>query len=236
MRKLNLKKLLDESVNTTPIEEMTSSLPEPLKDDLDESVIPDDGPDTIVEEHTSYVVEGDIEIDLTPEREHQLLRYMEPSLEALDVYGYEGIANKFKRFVAAIADVVKSYENISKKYYTGIANMKHKHNKIAECNSNISVLFDTLKRFELYNKVGAQLVTILYNATQVKNYKDMWNDTEAFNAGKDVSSVLKNMTPAFGKFIDSVTGTTDARKAGQYIVLLIKKLYVEMLVLQLSRV
>ena len=105
MRKLNIAKLLDE--NIPPVEEMhTDHLPEPLKDDLDESVIPDDGPDTIVEEQTSYVVEGDIEIDLTPEREHQLLRYMEPSLEALDVYGYEGIANKFKKFVSAIAEVV----------------------------------------------------------------------------------------------------------------------------------
>ena len=216
MRKLNIAKLLDE--NIPPVEEMhTDHLPEPLKDDLDESVIPDDGPDTIVEEQTSYVVEGDIEIDLTPEREHQLLRYMEPSLEAIDVYGYEGIANKFKKFVSAITEVVKSYENISKKYYTGIANMKHKHNKIVECNSNISVLFDTLKRFELYNKVGAQITDILYTATQVKDYKDMWNDTEAFNAGKDVASVLKSMTPAFGKFIDSVAGTTDAKKAGQYI-------------------
>ena len=217
MRKLNLKKLLDENVNSVPSEEVSTTLPEPLKDDLDESVIPDDGPDTIVEENTSYVVEGDIEIDLTPEVEHQLLRYMEPSLEALNVYGYEGIANKFKRFVSAIGEVVKSYENISKKYYTGIANMKHKHNKIAECNSNISVLFDTLKRFELYNKVGAQIVDILYKATQVKNYEDMWNDKDAFNAGKDVTIVLKNMTPAFGKFIDTVTGTTDAKKAGQYI-------------------
>ena len=217
MRKLNLKKLLDENVNSVPSEEVSTTLPEPLKDDLDESVIPDDGPDTIVEENTSYVVEGDIEIDLTPEVEHQLLRYMEPSLEALNVYGYEGIANKFKRFVSAIGEVVKSYENISKKYYTGIANMKHKHNKIAECNSNISVLFDTLKRFELYNKVGAQIVDILYKATQVKNYEDMWNDKDAFNAGKDVTIVLKSMTPAFGKFIDTVTGTTDAKKAGQYI-------------------
>lgn len=207
MKKINLAKLLEED----------TKLPEPLQDDLDESVIPDDGPDTIVEEKSTYVVEGDIEIDLTPEREHQLLRYTESSLEALDIYGIEGVMTKTKRAITSLIEIVRKYDYLCKKYTDGIANMKDRHQYIPESTGYITSIKDTLKRYSVYQNVGIKLLDELSRIATSQDLKNAWKDNDPYNGGKFVNSVIKELQPILGSVVDLENGSRQLHIVKNYI-------------------